>query len=124
MGIFGRQSVSGVQGIPHGVGGPFCGQFGFLGIPSLFGVLSLVHLVHVLGLVCVACHLAVRWCGVPDGGCSRADSRCPPLRGAPRCLLSPGWCHLGWLLRVPVWDTYPRRLSGVLVHPALGLWVP
>lgn len=51
-------------------------------------------------------------------------------QGAPRygthhvCLLSPGRCHLGWLLRVSVWDTYPRRLSGVLVHPALGLWVP
>jgi hypothetical protein len=53
-----------------------------------------------------------------------SGSRCPPLRDAPCCLLSPGGCLLGWLLRACVCDFYPRWLSGVLVRPASGLWVP
>ena len=96
----------------HGVVAPFAGSRFSLAFPRCLLCFLWVHLVHILGLVCVACHLAVRWCGVPDGGCSRADSGCPPLRDAPRLLIEPravpfglapaGFC-LGHLSMTAVW---------------------
>jgi len=53
-------------------------------------VLSLVHLVHVLGLVCVGCHqLAVCRCGGPYGCRSRGWLTVPPVTGRTMLLIEP-----------------------------------